>query len=201
MIETDTPVGTPVVAYPGFRPDNRVPTFATGAWTLTTTTRSLPWLLGGHTWVVLVDGHAGGIALTHVDPPGDRVRIQRRRTKGWRMPETAKYVGRPTKWGNPFKVGEIAPHRHRSAAHPHDFYIDHHMIVTARQAAGLYRKIVEDPAEHQYIGYRPPTVATIRAELAGYDLVCWCPLDQPCHGDVLLDLMRHSAPATAVTLP
>lgn len=29
-------------------------------------------------------------------------RIQRRRDKGWRMPEGAVYVGRPTKWGNPF---------------------------------------------------------------------------------------------------
>ena len=29
-------------------------------------------------------------------------RIQRKRTKGWRMPPGAVYVGRPTKWGNPF---------------------------------------------------------------------------------------------------
>lgn len=29
-------------------------------------------------------------------------RIQRRRTAGWRMPTNAIYVGRPTKWGNPF---------------------------------------------------------------------------------------------------
>lgn len=26
-------------------------------------------------------------------------RIQRKRTKGWRMPPGAVYVGRPTKWG------------------------------------------------------------------------------------------------------
>jgi hypothetical protein len=31
-------------------------------------------------------------------------RIQRKRTKGWRMPANAVYVGRPTKWGNPFEV-------------------------------------------------------------------------------------------------
>jgi Domain of unknown function (DUF4326) len=30
-------------------------------------------------------------------------RIQRRRTKGWRMPEGAVYVGRPSRWGNPFR--------------------------------------------------------------------------------------------------
>ena len=30
-------------------------------------------------------------------------RIQRQRTKGWTMPAGAVYVGRPTKWGNPFR--------------------------------------------------------------------------------------------------
>ena len=35
-------------------------------------------------------------------------RIQRKRTKGWRMPDNAVYVGRPSKWGNPLKlVGDI----------------------------------------------------------------------------------------------
>lgn len=33
-----------------------------------------------------------------------------------------------------------------------------------------------------------PTDAQIRAELAGRDLACWCPLDQPCHADVLLEI-------------
>lgn len=41
-------------------------------------------------------------------------------------------------------------------------------------------------------GWRMPK--TIRWELAGHDLVCWCPLDDghgnrvPCHADVLLEL-------------
>ena len=33
-------------------------------------------------------------------------RIQRKRTKGWRMPPNAVYVGRPTKWGNPYRAGD-----------------------------------------------------------------------------------------------
>ena len=33
------------------------------------------------------------------------VRIQKR-SKGWKMPENTVYVGRPTKWGNPFVVGK-----------------------------------------------------------------------------------------------
>nr|WP_272896981.1 DUF4326 domain-containing protein [Mycolicibacterium tusciae] len=28
----------------------------------------------------------------------------------------------------------------------------------------------------------------VRRELRGHDLVCWCPLDSPCHADVLLEL-------------
>jgi hypothetical protein len=32
-------------------------------------------------------------------------RIQRKRTRGWRRLITGAYVGRPTKWGNPYKVG------------------------------------------------------------------------------------------------
>jgi Domain of unknown function (DUF4326) len=33
-------------------------------------------------------------------------RIQRRRTRGWRMSAHAVYVGHPSKWGNPLRVGE-----------------------------------------------------------------------------------------------
>jgi len=39
-------------------------------------------------------------------------RIQRKRTKGWRMPDNTVYVGRPSKWGNPF-IGNYAYERYR----------------------------------------------------------------------------------------
>lgn len=83
-------------------------------------------------------------------------RIQRRRTKGWRMPENCVYVGRPTKWGNPFSGPDSA----RNVA-------DFRVWVEARLKSGL--------------GY------PIR-ELRGKDLACFCPLDRPCHSDVLLEL-------------
>lgn len=35
-------------------------------------------------------------------------RIRFRRAKGWRLPENAVYVGRPTKWGNPFKYPQCS---------------------------------------------------------------------------------------------
>jgi len=32
-------------------------------------------------------------------------RIQLKRAKGWRLPHDAAIVSRPTKWGNPFRIG------------------------------------------------------------------------------------------------
>lgn len=90
-------------------------------------------------------------------------RIQRRRTKGWRMPKGAVYVGRPTKWGNPESIGTPHP----LTGEPMD----------AEEVTWRYR---------QYSS--PMSVYDIRAELQGRDLVCWCPLDRPCHADVLLEL-------------
>ena len=31
----------------------------------------------------------------------------------------------------------------------------------------------------------------IRHHLRGKNLACWCPLDQPCHADVLLDIANE----------
>lgn len=41
--------------------------------------------------------------MTQVFQPS---RIQRQRTKGYRTPENTVYVGRPTKYGNPFSVAD-----------------------------------------------------------------------------------------------
>jgi uncharacterized protein DUF4326 len=30
-------------------------------------------------------------------------------------------------------------------------------------------------------------------DLAGHDLACWCPLDQPCHADILIELIGETA--------
>ncbi|MEV6833533.1 hypothetical protein AB0N17_03215 [Streptomyces sp. NPDC051133] len=57
------PVGTPVLAYPGARPEHDP-----SAEPLITRTRSHAQLIGGHTDVIWVDGHGAYITLTHVDP-------------------------------------------------------------------------------------------------------------------------------------
>ena len=56
-------------------------------------------------------------------------RIQRRRTRGWRMPVRAVYVGRPTRWGNPFDWRDIYDHL-VEAGEPHG-------TETQRRAKGV----------------------------------------------------------------
>ena len=106
-------------------------------------------------------------------------RIQRRRERGWRMPEGAVYVGRPSKWGNPYRWTEYA-------RIPLD---DDRVIPDARRRSWAVNdfRAAMDP-EHGFQVGQYPDRATIRRELAGRDLCCWCPLDSPCHADVLLEL-------------
>lgn len=87
-------------------------------------------------------------------------RVQRRRIKGWQMPANTVYVGRPTRWGNPFRVGE---HLNREQA-----------VAAYREY--IQARIAAEPGRYDL------------EELRGQDLACWCPLDQPCHADVLLEL-------------
>ena len=115
-------------------------------------------------------------------------RIQRKRTKGWRMPEGAVYVGRGTRWGNPFRIG--APSAYwtgpglRSPMRPNPI-----PLMDAEHVVGIYRNMVET----NNAAFERGEVA----ELAGKDLACWCPLEDelgnrvPCHADVLLELANR----------
>ena len=88
-------------------------------------------------------------------------RIQLSRRKGYRKPEGAVVVARPTKWGNPFLVGEG---------------------MTRAEAVWLYEAWMTGSPIDPLVPKPDPS------ELRGKDLACWCPLDQPCHADVLLKL-------------
>ena len=100
-------------------------------------------------------------------------RIQLRRAKGWRMPENSVKVDRSTKWGNPFIVGEDDTRAD---------CIGHYKALLA----GLLCLTCTAPIERQKAA-RSYVVEHID-KLRGHDLACWCPLDQPCHADVLLQL-------------
>jgi hypothetical protein len=86
-------------------------------------------------------------------------RVQQQRAEGWRKPADAISVARPHKWGNPFKIGKT-PGVHTNA-----------------DAVKRYREWLPGTNLHRDL-----------SELTGHDLMCYCPLDQPCHADVLLEL-------------
>lgn len=96
-------------------------------------------------------------------------RIQRKRSKGWKMPDNTVYVGRPTKWGNPFKVGD----KHPKFMRP----LDH------EECYEFFKELVSK---------RPPEFfAHVKEDFRGKDLACWCSLDKPCHADVLLKIANE----------
>lgn len=92
------------------------------------------------------------------------VRVQRKRTKGWKMPPGTVYVGRPTRYGNPF-----------ADAQKFKLWMDGVLEIGIAEAR-IHKR---------------PTQCDIEA-LRGKNLACWCALDQPCHADVLLELANAS---------
>jgi hypothetical protein len=91
------------------------------------------------------------------------------------MPEGAIYVGRTTAgrsldYGNRYAVGE-------TVRHVNDTMV---LVRDRAHAVQLYREWFRWQQEHGY----PHDLKPLR----GRDLCCWCPLDQPCHADVLLEL-------------
>lgn len=105
---------------------------------------------------------AGGFAPEGVSEGMKPKRIQLKRTKGWRTPKNCVRVCRPTIFGNPFKVGQDY------GGGP----------LTRADAVEMFRV---DPL------CKPIWIAAEHT-LRGKDLGCWCPLDQPCHADVLLEI-------------
>jgi hypothetical protein len=101
------------------------------------------------------------------------VRIQRRRAKGWRLPENTICVDRSTKWGNPFRV---MPGRSREYA----VHLFTHLL------AG-FLCVVDGPSPEQQEAYRAMIIRD-KGELRGKNLACWCPIGSPCHAEVLLGL-------------
>lgn len=88
-------------------------------------------------------------------------RLQRSRRKGARLPAGTLVVSRPTKWGNPYPLS-----------------------LGREEAVRRYR-------DDLLAGLLPVTVQDVREQLRGRDLACYCPLDEPCHADVLIELANE----------
>ena len=122
-------------------------------------------------------------------------RIQLRRTKGWRKPPNTVVVARPSVYGNPFRVFEEPTKTPRYSVHyvpnpsvdsgpggwVNEFYDRADAVAFAVE---MYREWATDGRNH----YWRVLYFVEEHRLRGKNLACWCPLDQPCHADVLLEL-------------
>lgn len=80
------------------------------------------------------------------------------------VPADAIYIGRPTKWGNPFS------HMQNTAAQ--------YKVASREEAVSSYE---------EWIQTKPELIMDLKKELRGKSLVCFCaPLR--CHGEVLMRL-------------
>ena len=87
-------------------------------------------------------------------------RVLNKRTHG--IPAGAVYVGRPTRWGNPFHM---------------------HSEVARNLVCDQYENWIMAPEQ---LSDR----VAIRRELRGKDLVCWC-APKRCHADTLLRIANE----------
>ena len=98
------------------------------------------------------------------------------------MPGGAIYVGRPSRWGNRYRPEQCGECLY-DAGHESP-----HTALGLRDAVHEYRSWLMVELHFDSDLLKP---------LRGYDLVCWCPLEDaagkrvPCHADVLLELANR----------
>ena len=117
------------------------------------------------------------------------------------MPDNPVYVGRPTKWGNPFVLGQVAmiiwlpedektrirrEWRNRRFARRGEV---HCTVLPPNRTWRFPRPLTAEDMLSRYAQYLNDSgLSRELEELRGKNLACWCPIGQPCHADVLLEL-------------
>jgi hypothetical protein len=115
------------------------------------------------------------------------LRVQRKRTKGYRLPPNTVSVCRPGKFGNPFKPDEC-----RATG-----YEGTDLEIKQRCASAFRAWLCEKDGWLNWQGDEAEKTKAAILEglesLRGKNLACFCKLDEPCHADVLLELANKSA--------
>lgn len=113
-------------------------------------------------------------------------RIQRRRVKGWKAPENTLMATRPSEFGNPFKVGGWYRLGNGGSGFSWlESYAPQHgdptytLITTPDAAVRMFREY------RKRYPFKPEQIAKLKT---ADNIACYCPLDQPCHVDVLLEI-------------
>lgn len=121
------------------------------------------------------------------------VRLRLSRAKGFDLQAaslafnglSAVVVARPSRWGNPLKVGKRFECADYGVVIPE---------ITPEIAVKLFREVWARRLEDG------PAAQAVLKGLRGKNLACWCALDAPCHADVLLEL-TNSPQCEAVEAP
>lgn len=123
------------------------------------------------------------------------IRIQRKRTKGWKMPENTIYVGRNNSelgvgpFSNPFKIGCFY-----KIGNGGNYGMTWCMCIDEKYANGFTKVIDNAHAVEmfkEYISKYPLSKENIE-KIRGKNLACWCTLDKPCHADELLKIANET---------
>lgn len=114
-------------------------------------------------------------------------RIQRKRTKGFKLPVKTLCVSRPSIWRNPFPLTEFGEltlplFRNTLLGIWNGALLDDKPPSLRSSAYDLHCEW------QQQFSYRHP-LDVLRSTLPNYDFIaCWCKEDASCHADILLEL-------------
>ena len=120
-------------------------------------------------------------------------RLQRKRSDYWSCHPGAVYVGRPTKWGNPYRVVpcKCQPHcGHFLTVWWDSIRGEQRALAPCETYGYAVARAIDQYRNDLLSGGLRGTVTMGERELAGKDLICWCKLDAPCHADVLLEVFN-----------
>ena len=102
------------------------------------------------------------------------------------MPEGAISVARPTKFGNPFAVGET----YTKDDWQFGVIAEMNKDVCGLSSVTILGQQMAVDAFSLWIMDTPSVFLAAMDELPGHDLACWCKPGTPCHGDYLLGLVN-----------
>lgn len=117
-------------------------------------------------------------------------RVQRKRIKGWRMPDNTVVVDRTSGFGNPFPVtkGTATCMGKKEIIYVVGTWSGPAMWVDCKtkeeaqsRAVQVYRVWISNPSQEHLR-------SKARLTLRGKNLACWCKPGEVCHADVLLEL-------------
>lgn len=92
-------------------------------------------------------------------------RVQFKRVKGFKLPENCVRVSRPSRFGNPVKIGDPMP-------------FGFGKLETVSEVLDIYEDMVLARLDEN-----PDYLRSLR----GKDLACFCKLEDKCHADILLE--------------